>query len=284
MDKKVVIDSFQKLIKEKKILDFAVPTSLFHYTDANGLKTILETGAMYASPTFSTNDPSELMYGWKIVEEVCAELLVKNENNTTSIKLSNAIKYPTNFPILHLMCFSTDGDNLSQWRSYADNGNGFSLEINVSSLLAPPDQWAFYKCIYNREQQKQKVIDLISISEQVNESLEHGKYFDLVFDWFGWSLWSLISTFKHHSYSDEKEWRCKITSQLPFEYVTYIKGSHLKASHPVFFKGHSVINKIIIGPKNNPEISKLAIQTLLTKSKIVLKEKIKVVISDAPYR
>ena len=33
-----------------------------------------------------------------------------------------------------ICCFSADGDDLGQWRAYADNGHGFALGFDTSSL------------------------------------------------------------------------------------------------------------------------------------------------------
>ncbi len=115
------------------------PGTIYHYTNDAGLKGILETGKLWLTDIFDLNDPSELRHGFCQAIEIwnreafygCAEAdeigAVLGDFN--SEKLRESAHYFT-------CSFSSDGDELGQWRSYADNGRGYSLGFDRQALEA----------------------------------------------------------------------------------------------------------------------------------------------------
>jgi len=115
------------------------PEIIYHYTNDVGLRGILETGRLWLSDIFSLNDPSELSHGF---------------SNAASILNSRAARGPQEsqvfakrFAALHqkgiqmsaqfFVCsFSSEGNDLGQWRAYADNGRGYALGFDTKALEA----------------------------------------------------------------------------------------------------------------------------------------------------
>jgi hypothetical protein len=50
------------------------PATIYHYTDDNGLKGIIESGTLWCSDVFYLNDPSELRYGVSIATDMVTAL------------------------------------------------------------------------------------------------------------------------------------------------------------------------------------------------------------------
>jgi hypothetical protein len=108
------------------------PRRLYHYTDGTGLWGILDSGAVRLADIFGLNDPSELRHGIKHASVILAAA-AKNGHPAAALfakifkkALADGVE---KFAQYFVACFSLDGDELGQWRAYADNGRGFALEF-----------------------------------------------------------------------------------------------------------------------------------------------------------
>lgn len=115
------------------------PATLYHYTDASGFKGILESGTLWFTDIFSLNDTSELKHG----VEVACQLLDKASSRadasptckefakTVSSVLLENVETSANY---FVCCFTDNGDDLSQWKGYADDGRGYALGFDAVAL------------------------------------------------------------------------------------------------------------------------------------------------------
>ena len=114
------------------------PPIIYHYTNDMGLKGILETGQLWLTDIFSLNDPSELTHGFSVAinaltSRIANDFLAgqKFAKNFAAFAQQGAISKTAHF----FMCsFSSCGDDLGQWRAYADNGRGFALGFDAKAL------------------------------------------------------------------------------------------------------------------------------------------------------
>lgn len=113
---------------------------LYHYTDINGFLSIIQNGKLWLSAANNLNDYRET--DWlKIKIKERLEFLAKN--NKANINILNEFwHYWTQTNPLHYICsFSKNGDLLSQWRAYSDDGFGIAIgfrrELFDFSPLAP---------------------------------------------------------------------------------------------------------------------------------------------------
>jgi hypothetical protein len=113
------------------------PAVVYHYTNDVGLRGILETGRLWLSDIFSLNDPSELRHG---ISRAVNILKSKAENGPPETKrfaedfaafLESGVESSAHF---FVVSFSLDGDELGQWRAYADNGHGYALGFDGRAL------------------------------------------------------------------------------------------------------------------------------------------------------
>lgn len=144
----------------------------------------------------------------------------------------------TNF----VVCFCEEGDVLSQWRGYADNGKGCSLGFSVKEL---EDYCNTYKGILRFEQVDYKTVKEINVTI-VEEALKvlnelrglrnwivenlpslHEEKIDKMFRYYFHQMISsvLMSSlkYKNETFKEEQEWRLFFSQQI-YKYAKWIYG------------------------------------------------------------
>jgi hypothetical protein len=114
------------------------PPILYHYTNDVGLRGILETGQLWLTDIFDLNDPSELSHGFshaiKAMNAMASEGRPESRifaKNFAAFAEQGAIEKAAHY---FLSSFSSRGDDLGQWRAYADNGRGYALGFDAEVL------------------------------------------------------------------------------------------------------------------------------------------------------
>jgi len=112
------------------------PPIIHHYTDDSGLRGILQSGKLWLTDVFYLNDPSELRYGVGIAIETLARAAAGGPLEQRIFaqdfrKYQNSAESAAHFFVLS---FSEIGNDLSQWRAYADNGCGYSLGFDGPAI------------------------------------------------------------------------------------------------------------------------------------------------------
>jgi hypothetical protein len=134
------VDSIGQAIVDKLLQDLAEevpPAIIYHYTTDLGLKGILETGQIWLTDIFHLNDPSEISHGVSHADEILGKKGEKGPRESGVFAklfhefLLNGIQHVAQF---FVCSFSANGDDLGQWRGYADNGRGYSLGFDAKAL------------------------------------------------------------------------------------------------------------------------------------------------------
>ncbi|MGA3262789.1 MAG: DUF2971 domain-containing protein [Terracidiphilus sp.] len=183
------------------------PVSIYHYTNDTGLKGILEHGTLWLSDISSLNDPSELKHGFEIAIKELEKMVADGPpesrefaKDLRSVDIKKKIHEAANF---FICSFSLCGDDLGQWRAYADDGHGFVLEFDASALeneFAPDS----FPLTYNDKK-------LAEIDRQIIAKMLHLSYLPTIKD--NLSIAFMIYTtnaaiyFKHPAYKNEMEYR-----------------------------------------------------------------------------
>jgi hypothetical protein len=128
-----ILQAFLNTVESKK-----PPPLLYHYTDDTGLAGIIESGRLRFSDIFALNDPSELRHGLSVAIDILKSRAAAGRPEIETFArmferfdLDAGIEAAGHF---FICCFSGDGDDLGQWRAYADNGQGFALAFHTASL------------------------------------------------------------------------------------------------------------------------------------------------------
>lgn len=232
-DMQAELDNFDKecdarLAEFVQILEDEKPPSiLYHYTNDVGLKGILEHGSLWLTDAFSLNDPAELRHGFSHAIDTLNQRAASGPRERKifakqfeRFSIDKGVEEAAHF---FVGCFSASGDDLGQWRAYADNGRGFALGFDtallengfVKSSDLPTGSGHTFKVVYNDK-------TAIRLQERIIDKalrlilLPHGKKFDantlreyrrevLITTCMHCLQASLF--FKHEAYSSEAEYR-----------------------------------------------------------------------------
>jgi hypothetical protein len=226
MSKSPDVDDIQRLIRgfteEMQKSHGDVPESLYHYTDANSLEKIVDSGQLWATHFAFLNDSTELVHGYNIAFEVLRELKGRFVG-TAATALSDVFDPHRNASVpgpslqVFVCCLSTKSDHLGQWRAYGGEGSGFSIGFDTNGLQnslsripsddALPSRPALFRVEYSIERQREL------LTRHLGSILELGKDSDdsTVAMALYLCIWQCAVHFKNPSFAEEGEWRIALT-------------------------------------------------------------------------
>jgi hypothetical protein len=220
---------------------------LYHYTDASGLMGILKNGSLWATNAGYLNDSLEFEAGRVIYSE-----LFGKETGEILDRFS-ANKF-------YVVCFSSEGDLLSQWRGYANNGVGYSIGFNGKDLKKGRHKYEkLIKVGYKNEVFKRKIEKLYNKASDLHDIA--GKNVDALNDF----LFAFL-TYKNPRFFEEREHRLILSgrSGLKIEFrarsgliIPYINIEIAKEDNIL------PIAEIIIGPNLDFNMAKYSLELLL---------------------
>ncbi|WP_211831089.1 DUF2971 domain-containing protein [Kistimonas asteriae] len=194
-----------------------------------------------------------------------------------------------NRPMPYITCFSKDGDSLSQWRAYADNGTGvcigfdrekFNIKNPFPHLTANhgySDNLGLNDVVYDMSQQKNAIdhiIQVVNSTTGMSKEQSASQHLEAV---MFLNRMSYIS--KNPSFAEEKEVRIIHTPLITGDHknngskfygnvsdVKYrVSGAKLVSYFEFDFSEHvELINEIVLGPKC--EISNFDIDMFISTS------------------
>lgn len=235
---------FPKHSTEKQLI-------LFHYTQAEGMKGIIDNRSFHCTDVSFLNDSLELKYGKKIITDILDNYL-KNEHNEEIKKLLSRLKEMTKIQIYdtYVSCFSEDNNLLNQWEQYASKGYGYNLGIHFNSDNNSKTKISHYldKLSENKYPSLRKVIyevseqyDIVnryiaSIIEGAKKALDCNNHIDKFWDapaslYAADIFFEIMLSLKSPSYQEEKEWR-----------LVYMIDKNWKLE----IRNHKVSNNIIV--------------------------------------
>jgi hypothetical protein len=265
-----------------------LPPAVFHYTDANGLQGILETGVLWATHYRYLNDSPELRYIFDLAIRVVEEQArFSKQGSLTRAFLEHAgsATPPYGDTAYYLCCFSEADNSLSQWRAYGGR-QGFSLgfpgDITFSpALLEVPARQGqtagitLLRVDYRVERHTEYVTTLIRELMQLCDGEHMQSYDDLataishVSPFYFGQLERASYRFKHPDFADEQEWRLVSWAEQP-EYfrvgatlTPFAKMRILSASHWNPNPKGVPLTAIRYGPTPLPDETRLALERLL---------------------
>lgn len=103
----------------------------YHYTNLNGLFSILSYQTLRFGNVNMMNDPNELEIGKSFL--ICY-LKDRYQTNHFDRKTIDSLVNTAGKTDSYIFCMSDESEDLNQWRVYADNGQGVQLSINTDNL------------------------------------------------------------------------------------------------------------------------------------------------------
>jgi hypothetical protein len=272
---------------------------VYYYCNADTFLSICSEKKLWLSDIFSMNDFLEMHWGYSIWKKAASELLEEFDKEFIE-KIDEIIHESGIRGSLLAACFSLEGDLLSQWRAYANDGKGFVIGFSaktISQLQIRP-----LTVLYDETEQIKELKSFIRAIHKVEHSCaeKYGEDFNntcvgLSFD---------LIAYKNPAFAEEKEIR--IVHLLNFQksndllklidiggnsFGRNVQGEkikfRMKDGCPVpyieldFTNGGQTnpIKEVIIGPKNDVRVT--AISVFLETNNV---EKVKVKKSKASYR
>jgi hypothetical protein len=269
------LGSSRALYKEWERAHKPHPPTLYHYTTAQGLLSMVRSGHIWATESRYMNDPREFVHGAEVLLSVIDRLLARKNPLKALFEVRDSVARHVAEKLQNVRifcaCFCTEGDLLSQWRGYGDSGGGYALGFTPRLLFGPtpqerPPLRSLFRVLYERKQQERWVerwCNTIGASRSANSNARFWRFFS-----------EAIISFKDAAYAEEGEWRL-----VQFGRAWSSKGVWL---HPVQFRerkgqivpyadidlsqskgafaGRLPISEIVHGPTQDPERSGKALR------------------------
>jgi len=138
--------------------------ALYHYCTPTAFQAICENKTIRFSDIFSMNDFMEMHWGYDVWESVARR--TASDLGRDFIESVDAVISQANINVLPLAaCFSTQGDVLSQWRAYADDGSGFCIGFNAKHMTQLAAR--SLQVLYDRDRQEQELERAIRVIHEV---------------------------------------------------------------------------------------------------------------------
>jgi hypothetical protein len=274
---------------------FAHPgQTLYHYTDLGGLAGIVSNHDLWLTHLRYSNDQEELLHGWRIADSVLAELIASSARNSTRRRIlaeARRLLEKSLATAVYVTCFCKEDNLLGQWRGYAGNGAGVSIEIDPFQFGSAAGHEVIgllrlWKVFYDVTQQA-------SIARQ---AVEFGLTFDNRMNGAQWRIFDalqfFIPTFKHPDFRDEEEWRLIFTPQpgatgIQPQFrvargmlIPYMSLQHILKSAGVTMS-QLPIRQVRVGPSTHRELNFVSTRLLLDRNGYTA---VLASVSDTPYR
>jgi hypothetical protein len=266
---------------------------LCHYTTLGGAIGIIESGDLWLTNSRYSNDDEEHRYGQELVDEVLTELQREGQGGASNLewltRLREALAAATSDQI-YICCFCQRDNLLSQWRGYADNGGGVSLEFDpvgftdITGRDCPHGLMRLWKVFYDRAQQQQIIRKCIDYPHWPSQTDYDRIRF--VVD----ALQFFMPTFKNADFQEEQERRLIFT---PYQQMSALprfrtRGGLLvpyfslrDVAGPGAIDFHLPISGVLVGPSLHRNLNVESTRLLLQKHKYAA---VPVTASTTPYR
>ncbi len=249
---------------------------LYHYASNETLLSIIQNKKIYLSDLSLSNDTTEGAHTFDLIKEIF------EEEEVWDPKGFNINHFGEHSTVLGF-CLSTEGDMLSQWRAYAQDGKGVSIGFDKDTLLKfnseiDPTERIFklVEIQYDRDKQKQKLKEKLAsgisefkkrnpkldLSKTAPEYKQEGKRaLEVIVDEYLKMIFPGILDlycFKKDFFKEEKEWRLmqNVTHgsfSVETEHIGFRAKSNALIPYRRFPDGQlssNAISEIIMGPKN----------------------------------
>jgi hypothetical protein len=131
------------IVREYTLLPSDASGTFYHYTNRAGLEGILRDGGFRAGHRLGMNDPGEFRYARDLIYEELirlgkSDILPKVAESLTTYtrkNLDTLLQNTTEVSSAYCACFTASPDDTHQWDTYAANGHGFAIGIDLLQFL-----------------------------------------------------------------------------------------------------------------------------------------------------
>ena len=142
-----IIESFPltvgQVFQQYTRLPADAPNIFYHYTTRTGLDGILKSGGLRATYRMRMNDAREFDYARNVVYEALNKVgrrhdlppVARSLTTYTRKNLDQLIKDTTEMSRAYCACLTLSSNHPKQWESYAEDGKGLAIGLNLFKLL-----------------------------------------------------------------------------------------------------------------------------------------------------
>jgi hypothetical protein len=256
-----------------------VPDTIYHYCGVNGFHEIVKSKTLWLSGAFTMNDYLEQK--WFVAK--FKKLIEEGDDDITKKLLNNLESGFHPF----ILCFSQEGDLLSQWRAYTGDGEGFAIGFSGEHIKGVREKYGLEldAVNYNAEFQDVAISEIAKLFKQFDSRI------DGMSETIGILIWNYAIFFKNPGFKEECEWRIadfldpntmKLATDNGLIFSTRVSGNRVVPYYAIPFP-REAITDIYLGPKNFAREDKRGLELLL-KANGYDPNKIKIINSLTSYR
>lgn len=250
-----------------------LPEIVYHYTDAAGLAGMLASKKVWATEYRFVNDGSEVELGLQQAKRIVRDIRVKEKNDRKLRFLINLQRLLEQELPNSSFVFSTSSkrDDLSQWRGYAKEGQGFAIGFSAEfkRKMCARKNISFGKVCYNTPKQAKRIKDLVNVfyefcEKNCPEGITEAET-SLACIELDAVIASYAASYKHSSFQNEDEWRLHFYPDAD-EIRIRVSGTKLIPYAEVDFAGlggRNPIRSVGIGPGFRAKEHSYALERLL---------------------
>ena len=275
------------------------PTGLlYHYTDAKGLIGMLESRQLWASNIMHLNDAGEFVHAIGIVKEEITQRLRDDPPGvdpdwSSMLSELEAEGGESAFVATRLFVasFSENGDQLSQWRAYCPEGNGFAVGFRCSDLayLMRSTGFRLLKCVYGPDEKSALVRASMAYLDRMRRrsaSMKGLKGLGLLLRSSA-RVEVALAAIKDGGFVEEKEWRLvgAAGAQAKLRHRSGRFGVLPYCELPLCAPGEKMpLHHVVVGPSVEPRITTEAVSGMLREMLGASFDPSMVAISRIPFR
>ena len=240
----------------------------YHYCSVDTFFNIMQTSTIRLGNPLFMNDSAEII----CLLELLKNYVAKNKNCPEILKKWSLIKQMINkllqkIDLPFIFCLSKGNDVLSQWRSYADDGKGVAIGIDVNRLLKLDTELLTGKDIIYDDKEQMKLLEQKKLDDSLDDFIEElemvlpgeneTEIYSKVRKVASYILNEAIIC-KNPAFEEEREFRilCSPSKVSEKSMVSEIKfrsnNKQILPYREIYFDGyaHEIIQNITIGPKS----------------------------------
>ncbi|MDP4201734.1 MAG: DUF2971 domain-containing protein [Bacteroidota bacterium] len=255
-----------------------MPDILYHYCDVSTFMKIVESRELWLSNATKMNDYLETVWINHIIDKSLQSIEQPKYKEFTE---QFVIHYNANQSSVrpYIFCLSADGDMLSQWRGYADDGRGIAIGISTKQLNIEMKlpytgvnsnlSTGLFPCVYDEIAQGELVRKVLSQGIEIyNKNPQDPRNVGTSLIETAPRLRMFSFVFKNPSFAEEMEWRIIHTPMILAKENDF---TYWGSNSEVFFRnrGNDIVSyfkydlksifntdlipEIILGPKSSIE-------------------------------
>ena len=273
---------------------------LYHYTGYEAVLNIVRTNELWATEIRYLNDSSELRYATQLLAGATHALESADPTLAPAADQFRAwleLRLPAGH-MLFAVCFSEDGNLLSQWRGYTPHGKGVSLGFEPKYIEHRANILGFRlgQCIYDVAEQdrvtNECVEKVLTYARNVGPCSPHEAHptqsFHPRFTEYEEALLKVSALIKHPAFKEEREWRA--ISPIQPSYVDHPPSYRAGRMTLIPYKPFGLsspgsrmqLSQVFLGPTPQNNLAMNALSTFLSSSGV--SPKMGPFASQLPYR